>query len=365
MPTMIRRANAPAARVHASAERARREAHRLQGAELFAQGVRPAEVARRLGVSKQSAGRWHGAWQHGGAAAVRSKGPSGASPGCRSPTSSSSPQRSARAPAPTGSPARCGRCGASRRWSNGRRGALPRRAPVGDPAPADGLERTAAGPPRPRARRGRDPAVGCCGVAADQGKRPPPQSPNRLLRRVRGEPAAQRPPHLGASRPSAGAAAPVQLEAGLDGGRAVLRGRRRLSLFFHVHPGSYDTVSLIEALKQLRVFLGGQKATVLWDGLPAHRSTAMAAFVASQRDWLTVERLPGYAPELNPAEQLWANLKGNELANLACEGWVESSARPGRGSRGSVGPGTCRTRSCATPACRSPERQARPRPAAG
>ena len=29
-----------------------------------------------------------------------------------------------------------------------------------------------------------------------------------------------------------------------------------------------------------------------------------------------VERLPAYAPELNPVEYLWANLKGVELANL-------------------------------------------------
>jgi hypothetical protein len=72
--------------------------------------------------------------------------------------------------------------------------------------------------------------------------------------------------------------------------------RYRCGLFFHVQPGSYDTVSLIEVLKQLRSFLGGEKATLLWDGLPAHRSKAMAAFVASQRDWLVVERLPAYAP---------------------------------------------------------------------
>jgi transposase len=32
---------------------------------------------------------------------------------------------------------------------------------------------------------------------------------------------------------------------------------------------------------------------------------------------LVVERLPAYAPELNPVEKLWANLKGAELANLA------------------------------------------------
>jgi hypothetical protein len=57
-----------------------------------------------------------------------------------------------------------------------------------------------------------------------------------------------------------------------------------------------------------------------WAGRPSH--TAMAAFLATQRDWLVVERLPGYAPELNPAEQVpqWASLKGNQLANLAGEG---------------------------------------------
>jgi hypothetical protein len=71
-------------------------------------------------------------------------------------------------------------------------------------------------------------------------------------------------------------------------------------------------------LGELRRFLGGQKATLLWDGLPAHRSNKMAAFLASQRHWLVAERLPAYAPELNPVEGLWSNLKGKggELANL-------------------------------------------------
>jgi len=42
-------------------------------------------------------------------------------------------------------------------------------------------------------------------------------------------------------------------------------------------------------------------------------------YLASQRRWLVVERLPAYAPELNPVEKLWANLKGRELANLCAE----------------------------------------------
>lgn len=31
-----------------------------------------------------------------------------------------------------------------------------------------------------------------------------------------------------------------------------------------------------------------------------------------------VERLPAYAPELNPGEGLWAHLKGVELRNVCC-----------------------------------------------
>ncbi len=89
------------------------------------------------------------------------------------------------------------------------------------------------------------------------------------------------------------------------------------SLAFYRHPDAYDTDSLIQALGELRGFLGGQKATLLWDGLPAHRSKAMRAWLGRQRHWLVVEPLPGYAPELNPVEALWSNLKGVELANLA------------------------------------------------
>jgi transposase len=86
---------------------------------------------------------------------------------------------------------------------------------------------------------------------------------------------------------------------------------------FHHQVGAYDTTTLIGALEQLRRFLGGQKATLVWDGLPAHRSKVMRAWLGRQRSWLVVEPLPGDAPELNPVEALWSSLKGVELANLA------------------------------------------------
>ena len=100
---------------------------------------------------------------------------------------------------------------------------------------------------------------------------------------------------------------------------------------FHHQPDAYNTDTLIRALGELRAFLGGQKATLLWDGLPAHRSLAMAAWLRGQRSWLVVEPLPGYAPELNPVEALWANLKGVELTNLAGETLQEVIAAAERG----------------------------------
>jgi transposase len=43
----------------------------------------------------------------------------------------------------------------------------------------------------------------------------------------------------------------------------------------------------------------------------------MRAWLNTQRSWLVVEWLPGYAPELSPVEGLWSSLKAVELANLA------------------------------------------------
>ena len=54
---------------------------------------------------------------------------------------------------------------------------------------------------------------------------------------------------------------------------------------------------------------------VVWDNLNTHISAAMTGLIAA-RDWLTVFRLPPYAHELNPVEQVWSHLK-RSLASLA------------------------------------------------
>ncbi len=60
-----------------AAGRAKREAVRFEAPEMFEQGVRPPEVARRLRVSRKLAYAWHAAWREGGSVALASKGAGG------------------------------------------------------------------------------------------------------------------------------------------------------------------------------------------------------------------------------------------------------------------------------------------------
>jgi transposase len=99
---------------------------------------------------------------------------------------------------------------------------------------------------------------------------------------------------------------------------------KRSRLYFQTRPDSYNAESLIAFLRDLRRHLRGQKATLIGDGLPAHKSRIMQAYRRSQRHWLRVERLPGYAPDWNPVETLWSNLKGRELANRCSTGLGEA-----------------------------------------
>lgn len=53
---------------------------------------------------------------------------------------------------------------------------------------------------------------------------------------------------------------------------------RRSRLFFWTREGSYNSESLIRFLSDLHRDLGGQKAILIWDGLPAHKSRAMKEY---------------------------------------------------------------------------------------
>jgi transposase len=64
----------------------------------------------------------------------------------------------------------------------------------------------------------------------------------------------------------------------------------------------------IEFLKRLRKGVGKPIFLIL-DGHPVHRSRAVKQFAASTAGQLRLFFLPGYAPELNPDEQVWNEVK--------------------------------------------------------
>ena len=86
--------------------------------------------------------------------------------------------------------------------------------------------------------------------------------------------------------------------------------------FFQTCPDSYTDTRLIPFLRALKRHFRRQRVCLIWDGLGAHKSGRMRAYLARQRRWLRVERLPAYAPELNPVEQVWGNVKTRELGNV-------------------------------------------------
>lgn len=79
-------------------------------------------------------------------------------------------------------------------------------------------------------------------------------------------------------------------------------------------------VAINAAHRQLRAPL-----IVCWDNLNTHVSAKMRQLIAAHADWLTVVQLPAYAPEFNPVEGVWANLK-NGLGNLAAGGVDQRAA---------------------------------------
>ncbi len=89
-------------------------------------------------------------------------------------------------------------------------------------------------------------------------------------------------------------------------------------LYFHAQEGAINSADVVAFLEHLlREVVGGM--VIIWDGAPIHRSQVIREFLvngAAQR--LHLERLPAYAPELNPGEGLWQQLKGVELRNVCC-----------------------------------------------
>jgi transposase len=89
-------------------------------------------------------------------------------------------------------------------------------------------------------------------------------------------------------------------------------------LFTHIQEEAFRGPAIVAFLRQLLRQVRG-KLVVIWDGAPIHHCQPVKDFLtagAAQR--LHLERLPGYAPELNPDEGVWNHLKRVELRNRCC-----------------------------------------------
>jgi transposase len=81
---------------------------------------------------------------------------------------------------------------------------------------------------------------------------------------------------------------------------------------------AFNGATIVRFLKHLLHHLPGQ-LLILWDGLPAHHGQVVKDFLrqgAAHR--IHLERLPGYAPDLNPDEGIWRYLKQVEMRNVCC-----------------------------------------------
>jgi transposase len=88
--------------------------------------------------------------------------------------------------------------------------------------------------------------------------------------------------------------------------------------YFQSQDHALDSSDVVAFLEHLRREVPG-RMVIIWDGAPIHRSHVIKEFLANgAAPRLHLERLPAYAPELNPGGGLWQQLKGVELRNLCC-----------------------------------------------
>jgi transposase len=97
-------------------------------------------------------------------------------------------------------------------------------------------------------------------------------------------------------------------------GITVAPHRRRLGLYFQIHDHNVRFKEVIEFLYHIHRHLR-RKLVVVMDRYSAHWK-AVRLLQEAGVDWLEVEWLPAYAPELNPSEMVWNHTKYADLANL-------------------------------------------------
>lgn len=89
-------------------------------------------------------------------------------------------------------------------------------------------------------------------------------------------------------------------------------------LFTMTRDEALDGFNSVYFLKHL-VWQTASKLLVIWDGSPIHRHHCIKEYLSNgAAKQIHLERLPAYAPDLNPDEGVWNHLKYVELKNVCC-----------------------------------------------
>jgi transposase len=103
------------------------------------------------------------------------------------------------------------------------------------------------------------------------------------------------------------------------GGLVTTAAGRKQDLVFRLHPNkNIGGTECVAFLEQLKLNFPNRHVFVVWDGLRAHWSRKVSRWVGKQLRF-QLFKLPPYAPELNPIEYVWSNVKYHQLANFAPE----------------------------------------------
>jgi transposase len=96
---------------------------------------------------------------------------------------------------------------------------------------------------------------------------------------------------------------------------SLIAGMHFAGMCFRLHEGNIAKEQVVEFLKAMLAHFR-RRLLVIWDSSRPHRSNLVREYVASTNGAIQLHFLPGYAPELNPVEFLWAWLKRHALANF-------------------------------------------------
>ncbi len=87
-----------------------------------------------------------------------------------------------------------------------------------------------------------------------------------------------------------------------------------MGLYVRFQQENFNAVYVADFVRMLMQHLRGN-VVLLWDGAPIHKGSFIKE-LKRRYPRLHVERFPGYAPDLNPTENVWGDFKGHDANSL-------------------------------------------------